>query len=178
VQNSFVTQSVLVLLVAAFVVFRFAVRELKPRVIKGGASLWARPVIMVVLGAWLVWTTVTVDPAGTDQLVGALAAGAILGAITGALIVRYTTFSPATVPNAVVASGSRVTFAIWVAAFVVRFLARFVVPHGADPRAQLPMNSGTVALVAVAFVVIAIAFQRAIHRYGGGSGGAVAVVTP
>jgi hypothetical protein len=161
------------LLVAAFVVFRFAIRELKPRVIKSGVALWARPAILIVLTVWLVWTTATVDPAGTDQLVAALVAGAVLGAITGILIVRYTTFSPATVPNAVVASGSRITFAIWVAAFVVRFVARFAVPHGADPRTQLPMNSGTVALVAAAFVVIAFAFHRAIGRYGGGGGAAV-----
>lgn len=166
-QNSFVTQSLLVLLVAAFVVFRFAVRELKPRVIKSGASLWARPVIMVALCVWLVWTTATVDAAGIDQLVAALIVGAVLGAVTGFLIVRYTTFSPASIPNAVVASGSRVTFAIWLGAFVVRFVARFLVPHGADPRTQLPMNSGTVALVAVAFVVIALAFHRAIDRYRG-----------
>lgn len=170
-QNSLVAESLITLLVAAFVVFRFAIRELKPRVIKSGVALWTRPAILIVLTVWLVWTTVTVDPAGTDQLVAALVAGAVLGVITGILIVRYTTFSPATVPNAVVASGSRITFAIWVAAFVVRFVARFAVPHGADPRTQLPMNSGTVALVAVAFVVIAFAFHRAIGRYGGAAAG-------
>lgn len=164
-QNSFVTQSLLTVLVAAFVVFRFAIRELKPRVVKGGV-LWLRPVILIVLTAWLAWTTLAVDPTGTDQLIMALVAGGIVGAITGFLIVRFTTFSPAQVPNAVVASGSRITFAIWVIAFLLRFAARFVVPHGADPRTQLPMNSGTVALVAVAFLVIAIFFQRAIARYG------------
>jgi hypothetical protein len=169
VQNPLVVQSLITLLVAAFVVFRFAIRELKPRVIKGGASLWARPVILIVLTVWLVWTTATVDPAGAGQLIAALLVGAVLGAITGFLIVRYTSFSPAKIPNAVVASGSRMTFAIWVAAFVVRFVARFAVPHGADPRTQLPMNSGTIALVAVAFVVIAFAFHREIGRHGGAS---------
>jgi hypothetical protein len=165
VENSFVTQSVITLLVAAFVVFRFAIRELKPRVIKGGV-LWARPVILTVLTAFLVWTSVTVDPAGIEELVAALIVGAVLGAITGILIVRYTTFAPAGTPNAVIATGSRVTFAIWLGAFVLRFVARYVVPHGADPRTQLPLNGGTVALVTVAFVVIAVAFHRAIDRYG------------
>jgi hypothetical protein len=169
VEKSFVTQSVITLLVAAFVVFRFALRELKPRVIKAGGTLWARPVILLILTAYLIWTTVTVDPAGIDELFAALIAGAVLGAITGALIVRYTTFAPAGAPNAVIASGSRVTFAIWVIAFVLRFVARYIVPHGADLRSQLPMNCGTVALVAVAFVVIAVAFHRAIGRYGGGT---------
>ncbi|HTD34502.1 MAG TPA: hypothetical protein VK665_12615, partial [Candidatus Elarobacter sp.] len=69
------------------------------------------------------------------------------------------------VPNAVMARGSKVTFGIWLAAFVLRFLARYLVPHGADARTQLPMNSGTVTLVAVAFLVIAIAFQREIARF-------------
>ncbi len=167
-QNSFVTQSVFTLLIAAFVVFRFAIRELKPRVIKGGV-LWARPAILLILSAYLAWATISFDPAGIDQLFAALIAGVVLGAITGVLIVRYTTFAPAGVPNAVIASGSRVTFAIWVIAFVLRFVARYAVPHGADPRTQLPMNSGTVALVAVAFIVIAVAFHRAIGRYGGAS---------
>jgi len=160
--NGFVEQSLLVLLVAAFVVFRFAVRELKPRVIKA-RSLWVRPIVLVVLTAWLVWTTATVDPAGIAELIGAVLAGAVAGAIVGSLIVRYTTISPATVPNAIVATGSRTTFAIWIVAFVLRFVARYVAPHGADVRTQLPMNTGTVTLVAAAFIVIAIAFQRAIR---------------
>jgi hypothetical protein len=164
--NEFVTQSLFVLLIAAFVVFRFAARELKPRVIKAGA-FWVRPALLVALTVWLAYMTARLDPAGTGQLVVALIVGTVAGAITGALIVRFTTFAPAGVPNAVIASGSRITFGIWLAAFALRFLARFVVPHGADARSQLPMNSGTVALVAVAFVVIAVAFQRAIGRYRG-----------
>lgn len=162
--NSFVTQSLIALLVAAFVVFRFAMRELKPRVVKA-TTLWLRPGLIILLTAWLIWSTLAVDPAGTTELTIAVVVGALAGLVTGVLIVRYTSFSPAAVPNAVVASGSKITFAIWIAAFVLRFAARFLVPHGADARTQLPMNSGTVALVAVAFVVIAIAFQREIGRF-------------
>jgi hypothetical protein len=161
--NSAVTQSLIVLLVAAFVVFRFATRELKPRVIKGG-TVWVRPAILVALTALIIWETLAFDPSGSGQLVVALIAGAIAGAITGMLVVRYTTFSPARIPNAVTASGSRITFAIWLIAFALRFFARFVVPHGADPRSQLPMNTGTVMMAAVAFVVVAIAFRAEIAR--------------
>jgi hypothetical protein len=161
--NSAVTQSLIVLLVAAFVVFRFAVRELKPRVIKGG-TVWIRPAILAAFTALVIWETLALDPAGSGQLVVALIAGAIAGVITGVLIIRYTTFSPAGIPNAVTASGSRITFAIWLIAFALRFLARFVVPHGADPRSQLPMNTGTITMAAVAFVVIAIAFRAEIAR--------------
>jgi hypothetical protein len=161
--NSAVTQSLIVLLVAAFVVFRFAVRELKPRVIKG-STVWLRPGIIGALTALLIWETLAFDPPGSGQLVVALIVGAIAGAITGMLVVRYTTFSPAGIPNAVTASGSRITFAIWLIAFALRFLARFVVPHGADARTQLPMNTGTITMAAVAFVVIAIAFRAEIAR--------------
>jgi hypothetical protein len=164
VQNSVVTQSLIALLVAALVVFRFAARELKPRVVKA-STLWLRPGLLIVLTAWLIWTTLAIDPAGTTELAIAVIVGALAGLVTGVLIVRYTAFSPAGVPNAVTASGSKVTFGIWIAAFVLRFAARYLVPHGADPRTQLPMNSGTLALVAVAFVVIAIAFQREIGRF-------------
>ncbi len=162
-QETFAQQSLIGVLIAALVVARFATRELKPRVIRAGV-LWIRPALLVALAAWLSWTTLAVDPGGTAQLVTAVSAGAVAGAITGVLIVRFTAFSPAAVPNAVVASGSWITFGIWLAAFVLRLAARFVVPHGADPRTQLPMNSGTVTLVAVAFVVIGVAFQRAIAR--------------
>ena len=176
-QNSFVTQSLITVVVVGLVVFRFAVRELKPRVVKSGV-LWLRPIILAVLTVWLIWTTLAVDPAGTNQLILALLSGGVLGAITGILIVRFTTFSPAPVPNAVTASGSQITFGIWVVAFVLRLAARFVVPHGADPRTQLPMNTGTVTLVTVAFVIIAIAFQNAITRYGRSAAASAAAPVP
>jgi hypothetical protein len=172
VQNRVVTESLILLLVTAFVVFRFAVRELKPRVIKNGPALWLRPLVLVLVTVYVCWAAVKLDPGGIGELVVAVAAGAVVGAITGVLIVRYTTFSPAPIPNAVVASGSRLTFGIWVAVFALRLLARFVVPHGADPLTQLPMNGGTVTVVAVAFLVIAYAFSRAIGRYGTSTAGA------
>ena len=58
------------------------------------------------------------------------------------------------------------TFGIWVAGLAVRVLARYVLPYGADPRAQLPLDRGTVMMTAVAFAVIALAFGREIRRYG------------
>ena len=43
---------------------------------------------------------------------------------------------------------------------------RGLLKDDADPRAQLPLNSGTVMMTAVAFAVIALAFGREIRRYG------------
>ncbi len=165
-QNPAVTQSLVSLLVVAFVVFRFAQRELKERVVKA-STLWIRPVLLLAIMAWLIGLTVTLDPSGTTEMALALVVGIALGVITGGLIVANTRFRPAEIPNSVRAQGSRLTFGIWIGAFVIRFLARYVVPHGADPRTQLPLNCGTVALVTAAFVVISIAFYRAIARYRG-----------
>jgi hypothetical protein len=57
-------------------------------------------------------------------------------------------------------------------------LARYVLPYGADPRAQLPLNCGTVMMTAMAFVVIGLAFWRQIRRYGSTSIGAPAAIVP
>ena len=162
--NPMVTQSLFTVLILAFVVFRFAQRELKERVAKA-STLWIRPVVLLAITVWLIVLSVSLDPSGTTELMVALIAGVVLGAVTGMLIVANTSFRAADVANAVRAQGSRITFAIWLGAFAIRFIARFVVPHGADPRTQLPLNAGTVALVATAFIVIAVAFYRAIGRY-------------
>jgi hypothetical protein len=109
----------------------------------------------------------TVDPLGDGEMLAVLVAGVVLGLIVGLAIVRNTRFAPAAIPHAVLVRGSRVTFGIWIAALAVRVLARYVLPHGADPRAQLPLNCGTVVMTAVAFCVIALAFAREIRRYAG-----------
>ena len=163
--NPILTQSLFTVLILALVVFRFASRELKERVIKAG-TLWIRPVVLLAITVWLIVLSVSLDPSGSTELIVALIAGVVLGAVTGMLIVANTRFRAADIPNAVRAQGSRITFGIWIGAFAIRFIARFVVPHGADPRTQLPLNAGTVALVATAFIVIALAFYRTIGRYG------------
>ena len=162
--NPVLTQSLFTVLILAVVVFRFAQRELKERIIKAG-TLWIRPAVLLAITVWLIVLSVSLDPSGSTELIVALIAGIALGAVTGLLIVANTTFRAADLPNAVRAQGSRLTFGIWLGAFAIRLIARYVVPHGADPRTQLPLNAGTVALVATAFIVIALAFYRAIGRY-------------
>jgi Protein of unknown function (DUF1453) len=164
--NGFAGQSLIALAVAVFVVFRFARRELVERVVSA-RTLWIRPAVLVALTAYLVVLSSSLDPSGDGEMLLTLAAGGVLGVITGALVVRYTRFRAADRPWSVRVQGSRATFGIWIGALAVRLLARYALPHGADPRAQLPLNCGTVALVAAAFVVIAIAFYAAIRRYGG-----------
>jgi hypothetical protein len=167
VQNSQVTSSLFALLIAAFVVFRFATRELKPRTIKSGITLWARPIIIILLAAGISAAVVAGYPNAVGELMIALAIGVIGGLVVGALIIRFTTFAPAAVPNAVVASGSRITFGIWLIAFVLRFAAHYVVPHSDAARTQLVLNAGTISVLAAALLVIAIVFQRAIAQHAG-----------
>lgn len=167
--NGFATQSLIALAVAVLVVLRFARRELRERVVSE-KTLWIRPALLAVMTVYLVWTTATIDPAGVGEMLLALAIGIVLGVVTGVLIVRNTRFAPADRPRAVRVQGNRTTFAVWVGALVVRLIARYALPHGADPRAQLPLNCGTVALVAAAFVVIALAFYGASRKMSSLSG--------
>ena len=151
------------LALAVLVVIRFAVRELRERVVKSPA-IWIRPAILVALSAYLIAVTLSVDSHDDAVTFGALAVGVLLGAIVGIAILKNTAFVPAGKPNAVRARGSRVTLAIWIGALAMRLLARYLAPGGADLSAQLPLNCGTVALVAAAFLVIAAGFQREIRR--------------
>jgi hypothetical protein len=162
--NSLTTQSLFGLAIAALIVFRVARRELSERTVSA-RSLWIRPAIMVALSVYIVSLSMRLDPDGNGEMIAVLIGGAVLGVVTGFAIVRNTRFAAAAVPNAVLVSGSRVTMGIWIAAFAVRLLARYVLPHGADPRAQLPLNCGTIVMTAVAFVVIALAFTAEIRRY-------------
>jgi hypothetical protein len=162
--NSLTTQSLFGLAIAAFIVFRVARRELRDRTVRA-RSLWIRPAIMVALSVYIVSLSMRLDPDGNGEMIAILIGGAVLGIVTGLAIVRNTRFAAAGVPNAVLVSGSPVTMGIWIAAFAVRLLARYVLPHGADPRAQLPLNCGTIVMTAVAFVVIALAFTAEIRRY-------------
>ena len=155
--------SLLPLVIAAFVVVRFALRELRERTVSS-PGIWVRPGILTVLSVLTVAMTLGVDGREDSVTTVMLAAGAVIGAATGFGVLRNTAFAPADRPRAVKVQGNPVTLAIWLGALVVRLAARYLYPGGADPRAQLPLNCGTVVLVTVAFVVIAAAFQREIAR--------------
>jgi hypothetical protein len=163
--GSFATPSLVALGVTVLLVFRFARRELRERTVRS-RTLWVRPAILLAITAYLVVLSVQLDPRGDGELAAVLAAGGALGVVLGWAIVRNTRFSPAAAPNAVRMIGSPVTFAIWIGGLAIRLLARYVLPQGADPRAQLPLNCGTVVMTTVAFVVIALATLAQIRRYG------------
>ena len=161
--NAGEVQSLVAIAVTLLVVLRFARRELYERSVSA-RSLWIRPALLSLITVYLVSLSLRIDPAGDAEMWLALAGGAILGVIVGVLILANSRFRAADTPSAVRVQGNRITFGIWIAAILVRLAARYLLPHGADPRSQLPLNCGTVALVAVAFVVIAAGFYREIAR--------------
>ena len=157
------TQTLVSTLVVAFVIFRFAMRELRERTVKA-SSLWLRPGLMGVLTLGFVAATVSQYPAGDLEMIGAVAGGGVLGVLTGMLVVANTRFAPAAIANAVRARGNRYTLLIWIVAFALRFAAHYVLPHATGELAQLPLNCGTFAMTAFAFGTIALAFRREIDR--------------
>jgi hypothetical protein len=168
--NTAVNANLLTLAIVAIVVVRFLMRELRWRVITV-RRLWIRPIVLIILTLALAAGAVGLPDADIGLTIVALIGGAIVGAITGALVVRSTTFEPAGLAGAVRARGSAVTVAIWIVALALRFAARYALRAGdaSSPAGQaqfFALNAGLVALVAAAFVVVAIGFHRAIDRYG------------
>jgi hypothetical protein len=158
--SGFTTQTLISLVVSLVVVVRFIRRELSARVVRTG-TLWIRPALLVAVSALVVFQALRIPGAQPGLLSAALAGGAACGLVTGFLVVRSTTFSSAGRPGAVNVHGSRTTAAIWVGALLLRLLARFVVGRP-NLATELVLNAGLCALATAAFLVLAIAFQRAI----------------
>jgi hypothetical protein len=146
------------------VVVRFLFRELRQRKIRL-RTVWIRPAILGVLTAVLIAGAFAIPGTNFALLAISLVVGAVLGVVTGTLVVRSTTFAPAGERGAVLAQGSIVTVIVWVIAIALRFVARLAFAgSGATPAAQFELNAGLLALVTAAFVVVALAFHRAIDR--------------
>jgi len=150
-------------IVVVFVVVRFLYRELRARVVQG-RTLWVRPAFLVVVVALLTATALTIPGAQPVEVVIGLVAGTVLGIVTGTLALRYTTFETAGVPNAVRALGSSKSVIVWVVALALRFAFRLFFAHD-GAQVQFTLNVFTTALIAVAFIVVALGFHRAIARF-------------
>jgi hypothetical protein len=157
------------LVVGLVVVARFLFRELRERTVKV-RTLWIRPGIVAL--ATIGFTAAALSRTGVNPglLIVTLLVGAALGVLTGVLVVGSTTFAPAGVPGAVRVRGSAVTVIVWLTALALRYAARFVIGgSGADITTQFELNAGLLALIAGAFVFVALAFHRAIDRLAPGA---------
>ncbi len=152
------------LAIAVLIVVRFAFRELRQRTVRAPV-LWLRPGFVIAVLIYLVILTFSKVPDQNVNTIVSLVVGIVCGAIVGVGIVANTSFASAGVKGAVRVQGNWITLAIWVVALLLRFAARFFYPGGPSQLAELPLNCGLIALVAAAFLVIAVAFQREITRF-------------
>lgn len=156
--------TIITLVIVAIVVVRFLFRELRARTVRL-RTLWIRPGVLIVLTLLVLAGAFAIPGANVVVACISVLVGAVLGVVTGALVVRSTTFASANERGAVIARGSAVTVVIWVVAILVRFAARFAFAGtGAGAAAQYELNVGLIGLVAAAFVVVALGFHRAIDR--------------
>ena len=160
-----VNTTLITFVVVVFVVVRFLYRELKARTVQS-KTLWVRPAFLVVVSAVLTFFAFTIPGTQPGLIVLGLAVGAVLGAITGSLVVNFTTFEPAGIPGAVRVLGSTKSVLVWIVALALRFAFRLVF-SGGDVAVQFTLNVFTIVLVTVAFAVVALGCRRAIARYAG-----------
>lgn len=152
------------LVIVLVVVVRFLFRELRQRTVRV-RTLWIRPGILAAFTMVLIAGAFAIPGTNFAVLAISLVIGAVLGIVTGMLVVGSTTFAPAGQRGAVLAKGSIVTVIVWVVAIALRLVARYAFAGtGAGPAAQFELNAGLLALVTAAFVVVALAFHRAIDR--------------
>jgi hypothetical protein len=164
-QGSATTSTLITLFVVLFVVVRFALRELKDRVVRA-RSLWTRPVLFVFLALILGYQALQLGGVDMGTFAIETIVSILVGIVVGVLVVRFTTFAPAPTADypAVRAQGSWKTVVVWVIAIALRLGARFLVPVQGVGQ-ELALNAALLALVAVAFGVVAVAFGRAIRAY-------------
>jgi hypothetical protein len=156
--------TIITLALVALVVVRFLYRELRQRKIRV-RTLWIRPGILALFTALLIASAFAIPGVNLPVVAIAVAGGAAVGVVVGLLVAGSTSFAPAGERGAVLAKGSAVTVAIWIGAIVLRLIARYAFAGaGAGQAEQFELNVGLLALVTAAFVVVAIAFHRAIDR--------------
>ncbi|MBV8643341.1 MAG: hypothetical protein JO225_05440, partial [Candidatus Eremiobacteraeota bacterium] len=154
----------LTLAIVALVVVRFLFRELRNRVVRV-RTLWIRPGLFAVASVLLLAFAFKVPDVSIAIAALAAIGGAVVGVVTGTLVLRSTTFTPAGLRGAVRAKGNATTVAIWVIAIALRFAARYAFADlGASAAVQYELNLGLVVLVTAAFIVVARGFHRAIDR--------------
>ena len=157
--NALVTIAVILL-----VVVRFLYRELRERTVRL-SSLWIRPGIFAAVTLFVIAGSLIVPGLNHPLVFMSVAAGLGFGMATGQLVLDSTSFAPSERPRAVRVKGSIATVIVWLAALALRLAARLVVGGNGGPAAQFELNVGLIALIATAFVVVAMGFHRAIDRY-------------
>ena len=134
------------------VLLRFGFRELRERKMHSG-RLFIVPAIVCVIAALLVVVAGTAAPQRALELVGFCVAAGAVGSAIGLAVAHYTTLRVGEEPGVVFIRGSYATLAIWIAAFALRGLARFVVGVH-DLGTTAIANAALLVLLATALAVV------------------------
>jgi hypothetical protein len=157
--------SLITLAIVAFVVVRFALRELKPRIVRV-KYLWIRPALMAIMTLLILAVCVIAPHLSYVVLATALVLGIAIGAAVGVSVVRLSRFEATGNGGEVRVVGSWKTAAVWIIAVLFRLGARFAIPAN-DQSSQLALNAGLIMLVFVAFAIVAAGFHREVDRVRG-----------
>jgi hypothetical protein len=122
-QTIWISVGVIVLVLA-----RFLFRELRARRMKTG-SLFAVPVIVAIIGAFVIYSVVAVAPDQIPNIVIGGMVAIVVGIGIGLAVAHFTTVRVSE-PGTLLVRGSWVTVAIWVAALTLRLAARWFVSGG------------------------------------------------
>jgi putative component of membrane protein insertase Oxa1/YidC/SpoIIIJ protein YidD len=164
-QTGYGNSSLITLAVAAFVVVRFALRELKPRIVRV-KYLWIRPALLAVMTV-LILAACAFLPTMSYLVLGVSCVfGIAIGAVVGIAVVRLSRFEPTGNGGEVRVVWSWKTAAVWIVAVLFRVVARFAIPTS-DQAAQSALNAGLIMLIFVAFAIVAAGFHREVDRARG-----------
>jgi hypothetical protein len=141
--------------IIALVVARFLFRELRVRRIKT-SSIFIVPLIMSVLGAFLIYKVVALAPDQVQNLIVGGLAGVVVGAAIGLAVGHFTTVQVQQ-PGLLLVRGSWITVAIWLGALALRMVARYFVSGGANIIYTDPSSEGPSMMLNTVLVILLVA---------------------
>jgi hypothetical protein len=143
----FITLAIVVIVVA-----RFLTRELRERRI-ALSRIFLIPAFLTALVLYLVYLLLQVNAGLTPLLAVAALPAAVVGAVIGLAVARFTTVRPGDRPGTIFIRGSYTTVAIWIVALALRLVARaFVLSAGIGMN--LVLNTALLMMLVVAFTTL------------------------
>lgn len=146
------------------VVALLARRMAKPQRISV-TRMWVMPLILCALSVWVIYENNRLFPAPPLEIGLAMLIGAIAGFPFGILRGMHTTVRPTERPGVMYLGSSWATLAIFVAAFLLRYAVRAVVPAHAAMTAVVGdgLLAFAIVFLAVSYAVIFRKYEEAAH---------------
>jgi hypothetical protein len=138
-------------LLVAFVIVRFLMRELRVRKM-ALSRIWYAPAFVGAIAVWLAYLTLSTAPYLAGTLAIAVLAGAVVGFPIGWAVAHFTTVQNGGNGIAIV-RGSWITVVIWLGALALRFVGRAVV-HTSTQGEGFMLDTALIVLVGVSIAVV------------------------